>query len=408
MKYNSLVFLALVATVLAGCSGNDENVQHYTNKVFISAASLTNNVRIEENMAEVSREIVIGVAKPEDHNIAVSFKAAPELLDTYRNAYYDPKVVLLPAAHYDLSQAKAAITAGKITSDPLSVEFINLDQLDLDARYVLPVTIASADGVEILDSRRTLYYLFKEASLVNVAANMNDNWAWPGPDDWKDAAPVTNMSAFTLETLLYANAFKQTGDGNISTVMGIEDLFLIRIGDSGYPSNQLQVAYGAKDESGNVQRGDVSNASLKLQAGVWYHLAVTFDNGDIAVYLDGVKKASGKADYNVTSVNFATPHSDEEDGKPRCFWIGRSYNDERWLNGMLSETRIWKKALTDEEIAAPNHFYKVDTDSDGLVAYWKFDEGAGNVVKDHTAYGNHLSFKDTPTWADVELPVKEE
>ena len=40
---------------------------------------------------------------------------------------------------------------------------------------------------------------------------------------------------------------------------------------------------------------------------------------------------------------------------------------------------VW---LTSEEIASENHFYKIDPASDGLVAYWKFDDNTkGKIVK---------------------------
>ena len=75
-------------------------------------------------------------------------------------------------------------------------------------------------------------------------------------------------------------------------------------------------------------------------------------------------------------VNWGIPHSDESDGKPRCFWIGYSYNNERFLDADISEVRIWNRVLTQDEINAENHFYAVSEDAQNLVAYWKFDDGA--------------------------------
>ena len=72
--------------------------------------------------------------------------------------------------------------------------------------------------------------------------------------------------------------------------------------------------------------------------------------------------------------------------------------------------RVWNRALTEEEINAPNHFYKIDTDDpaqmEGLVAYWKFNEGTGNVIKDHSGYGNDLSTASSVVWKNVSLPEK--
>ena len=114
----------------------------------------------------------------------------------------------------------------------------------------------------------------------------------------------------------------------------------------------------------------------------------------------------------IDKINFAIPHSDETDGKERCFWIGHSYRlqsdgdlfYERRFDGMMGEVRLWNKALTSEEIASENHFYKIDPASDGLVAYWKFDEGAGKTIKDQTSYGNDLTVEKELKWVNVSLP----
>ena len=56
----------------------------------------------------------------------------------------------------------------------------------------------------------------------------------------------------------------------------------------------------------------------------------------------------------------------------------------------MTEIRIWNKALTADEINAPNHFYTVDPNSEGLFSYWKFVEGEGSTVADATGKGNPL------------------
>ena len=71
-----------------------------------------------------------------------------------------------------------------------------------------------------------------------------------------------------------------------------------------------------------------------------------------------MEKYSGRV--NLSSVSLGAAHSDESNGKPRCFWIGYSYNKDRFFDGVISEVRIWNRALTAEEIQATNHFYTVD------------------------------------------------
>lgn len=390
MKFNkfNIAVIALAAAAFVGCKNEDLSENHYDNKLFISATNFTDELLIKAGNVKDSRDIVAGIAKPVGNDISVTFAAAPELLDTYRKAYYDPEAILLPEENYAIAEPVTQIKAGSVTSPAVTVDFTNLGNLDRDMRYVLPVTIASVEGIALLPTARNVYYIFKGAALINIVAGIAENRAWP---DWKDASPVTNMRTFTLEALIYGNAFKN----QISTVMGIEGKFLIRLGDSGVEPNQVQVAC-------------VSNATsseLRLETNRWYHLAVTFDQGNIAVYLDGVAaKNLDRTNVGASSVNFGVEHSDESGGKPRCFWIGYSYASDRYLDGMISEVRIWNKVLTAEEINAPAHFYSVDPASDGLVAYWKFDDGAGATVKDHTSYGNDLTLDKAPKWTNVSLP----
>ena len=84
----------------------------------------------------------------------------------------------------------------------------------------------------------------------------------------------------------------------------------------------------------------------------------------------------------------------------RCLSVA----SDRYLDGKIAEVRIWNKTLSADEINAPTHFYTVDPASDGLVAYWKFDEGAGNKIKDYSVNGNDLTVDSVPGWTKVSLP----
>lgn len=104
-----------------------------------------------------------------------------------------------------------------------------------------------------------------------------------------------------------------------------------------------------------------------------------------------------------SSVNLGAKHHNEEDGS-RVFWIGYSYESARYFDGDLSEVRIWNRTLTREEITAPMHFYTVDPDSEGLISYWKFDDEAGNIIKDYSSSGYNLTCDKNPQWNKVSLP----
>lgn len=387
MKHLKLKLIALCfgAIAFTGCSGEDEAEHHFGNKLFLDVQNPVEEMVFRTGDAGTeTRTLTAAVALEAETDIHGTFVAAPSLVNTY-NQIYNAKAQALPDSMCTIEKPEVTITKGAVKSDPVTVTFSKLGYLDKDVIYVMPIELTGARGIDLLNSKTQAYFVFKGASLINVVSDMKENRAWP---DFKDWSELSNLRNFTLEALIYGNAFKN----QIATIMGIEGKFLVRAGDAGIPGNQIQVA-----SSRNLTSSD-----LQIETGKWYHLAVTFDAGNVVVYLNGVKKLEGSC--GTSYVNLGVVHSEEDNNKPRCFWIGYSYNNERYWDGMISEVRIWNKTLTADEINAENHFYTVDPKSEGLMAYWKFDEGTGKTVKDQTANGHDLTAEKDLKWVNVELP----
>lgn len=407
------IFIFAATLALVGCSKQDGS---FENKMFIKADSYRSEVRVatDEGVKTLKRNLSVAIAQPLENDIDVKVVKSPELLETYRKAWYEPTAELLPDENCNLEGLSTVLRGGDVASKDIELTFTGLDKLDYSKVYVLPVTIVS-DGVAVLERAKTMYYVVKEASLVNYVADLKINRSWPVWDNWDQ---VKNLETFTMEALINCHAFNN--ESKILTVMGVEDHFLVRIGDVTIPANQIQIACAYKDvEGGSTLRADLTDPSLQLKVDRWYHLAVTFNKGYIQVYLDGRLRAEKdltnigtvvrdgvQIPIEFKAVDFSAPHSDESDGKPRCFWIGYSYDSKRCLDGMIAEARLWNKVLSAEEINAPNHFYKLypsDINA-SLLAYWKFDDAAGKAVKDYSIYGNNLSSDHDILWRPVSLP----
>ena len=407
------IFIFAATLALVGCSKQDGS---FENKMFIKADSYRSEVRVatDEGVKTLKRNLSVAIAQPLENDIDVKVVKSPELLETYRKAWYEPTAELLPDENCNLEGLSTVLRGGDVASKDIELTFTGLDKLDYSKVYVLPVTIVS-DGVAVLERAKTMYYVVKEASLVNYVADLKSNRSWPVWDNWDK---VKNLEAFTMEALINCHAFNN--ESRILTVMGVEDHFLVRIGDVTIPANQIQIACAYKDvEGGSTLRADLTDPSLQLKVDRWYHLAVTFNKGYIQVYLDGRLRAEKdltnigtvvrdgvQIPIEFKAVDFSAPHSDESDGKPRCFWIGYSYDSKRCLDGMVAEARLWNKVLSAEEINAPNHFYKLypsDINA-SLLAYWKFDDAVGKAVKDYSIYGNNLSSDHDILWRPVSLP----
>ena len=151
-----------------------------------------------------------------------------------------------------------------MSSPAVNISFTVLDKLDYSKQYVVPVSISS-ENLPVLERSSIMYFVVKEASLVNYVADMKGNCAWPV---WDDFAQVKNLQTFTMECLVNCHAFNN--DSKILTIMGVEDHFLIRIGDVQIPTNQIQVACAVVDtEGGSTSRAHATDASLPLKKDRW-------------------------------------------------------------------------------------------------------------------------------------------
>lgn len=389
MKLKNIYFipLALAACVFAGCTDDTEN---FDNQLFVSSKTpstyfVKTTVQDAQN---ASGEFTLSIPKPSGQEVTFTIKADAGLVSVYEDTYYVSGVEMLPEGHYSFSTTEGKIVAGALKSEPIAISFTDLGALDFTKTYILPVTVANA-SINVLASANTYYYIFKGAALINKVANINKTNVYV---DWTNPNVVQNMKTMTAEVLIRPHSF----DHQISTLMGIEGQFLFRFGDNGVEPNQLQIATGS---------GNFTNESMVAPLETWTHIAVVYDSEvqTIKVYFNG-KLVGDFAGATYGPVNWGITHSDEADGKPRCFWIGYSYNNDRYLDGDISEVRIWNRTLTQDEINAQNHFYTVNEDAEGLVAYWKFDDGA-DIIRDYSSSGNNATASSTLSWGDVELPA---
>lgn len=380
--------LSTVVISVSACTTEKEKMDehHFVNKLFINTSISSEEILVKPSGSgvQVSRNLTVGTALKAANKITGRFVAAPEMLETYKLCCYDENAVALSDTMCVIDNADVTVEAGATYSTPATVTFTELEKLDRETVYVMPIALRDVDGIDVLESKTVVYYVFKGAALINVVANIAENRAYP---DFNNDSKFNNLTNFTMEALIRPQAFGR----QISTIMGIEGNFLLRIGDAGVPDNQLQIACSR----------NVTSSDIQFETGKWYHIAVAFDNGNVKVYINGSEKLSGNV--GSTRISLGAKHHNEDNGN-RVFWIGYSYAHDRYFDGDISEVRIWNKTLTKDEVNAPNHFYAVAPESEGLISYWKFDGGAGNVIKDYSSSGYDLTCDSNPKWNKVSLP----
>jgi hypothetical protein len=374
-KILSATLLIAAVSGLAACGDND--METYDNKAF-STSDKVNTILVVGTNNEENGTIKTAIAKPEDTEVKVTYGVDNSKVEAY-NGMYGEKAITVPSANYELQNAVSTIQKGALTGSDVTVHFKDLNSLDRDKVYVLPISVTSST-IDVLRSTKTTYFVIRGGALINTTADITKNFL-----KLKDAGTSTlgGMQNVSVEALVKVNVFGKL----ISTVMGIEGKFLLRAGDAGLADSQLQLA---------TSDGNVTDASWTIPTGEWVHIALTFNgaDGETAVYINGVKK--GSSQYSKYRGNI--------DWNTKGFYVGKSYDENRWLEGCVSEMRVWNRVLTADEIKAKNHFYTVDNASDGLVAYWKFNEGGGSEIADYTGHGNTLVANSSITWKSVSLP----
>lgn len=385
--------VVLTAAVLAsGCKHEDPDRTPFDNRVFMTDVTPV-RLLVERETSELEGLLAARTAKPVDEPVALTYSADESLVSLYNDANA-AAALPLPAENFRMDDPTAEIPAGGVSASECTVNFVGLDALDFseDQTYVLPVRLTEASGVDILTSRSVNFFVIREAALINVVGDIEGSYL---DVEWKDPSPVSSMTQMTAEALVRFRNF----DREITTLMGVEGKFLIRVGDSSFPSDQIQVTNGSYAKFPTV--GNTANA---LPVNEWVHIAVTYDSGRLCIYVNGKLQSSGTCGYG--AVNWGTYAAIDQEQSTRGFHIGYSYERKRELAGEIAEVRIWNRVLTADEIAAPDHFYTVDPASENLVAYWKFNDGAGNVVRDWSPYGNDATAPEGMKWTQVELPEK--
>lgn len=378
-----LIFPAIL--LLSACTNNDSFHKDFDNRIYIDAPSLEDMNPVRGYVDSVmTKSLRCAIAKPATKEIEITYEIDPSQIDIY-NEKNKTLAKLLPEEYYTFENEQALIAVDSARSTESKLLFHNMDKLDPDEDYILPLRISNATNIDILESERTIYYVFRLRPTIEFVADGDDNGffvTWTKPD------VVQHLSSFTLEALFYCRTFNVD---ILSSIMGIEGYFLIRTSDN--PKNVLQIA--------SIRNFNVTSNPLPTHQ--WQHVAVTFyaPTNHLCVYLNGEQVVdkenwiSGPEEYDFTT-KLTTGG----------FAIGYSYNEERPLHGMFSECRIWNLLRTPQQIK--DNAYYVDPQSEGLVAYWKFNEGFGNTINDHTGNRNHAYAKKDVTWHKVSLPESQE
>lgn len=149
-----------------------------------------------------------------------------------------------------------------------------------------------------------------------------------------------------------------------------------------------------------ISRTPAENEPLGYSSptGRWVHIATVYDGSDQYVYIDGV-------------LNATRPWPGQINLSTSPVLIGSGHFGQYW-GGLIDEVRIWNIARTQAQIQAAMNSRLVG-DEPGLMGYWPFDEGGGQVAGDASGNGNNGQLGNSsgidpadPLWVASGAPVQ--
>lgn len=217
-----------------------------------------------------------------------------------------------------------------------------------------------------------------------------------------DTSSIDTDCAFTLAGWVRINAYGAAKNSAVfakwhsSSTKGDYVLWISPIGQP--------IFSVANSESGTMLRYSVTGAGA-LPLDSWVHLAATYDNGVMALYVNGVKVA-GKTPSTLMRTEPGEYENDD-------LYIGSFYNDSFRLNGAVDEVRVYARALSAAEVkllidVAPPVFspkgqsvgssltVAISTDTAGASIYYTTD-GSTPSASNGTLYTGEIEITETQT-----------
>ena len=260
----------------------------------------------------------------------------------------------LPEANVSLNRKSTVIKAGSAVSEPVTAD-VNIDGFKNGVIYCLPLKITGTSTSQRPVPGEEYAFLVIRGYVYASAANLPGGSYFEMPTTVSD--PALSLEVCTMEIRVKANSWA-SANPFISSVIGVEENFLLRFGDISCDPNQLQLA----------GQGVSITSKAHFDTGKWY--CDLYINGE----LDSSTPMGGKG------INLGKVYNSK-------FAIGMSEKG-RYLNGQVSEARVWGRLLSPTElvngqcsIADPVK----EARENKLLGYWKLD--AENRGKDLTGNG---------------------
>jgi len=132
-----------------------------------------------------------------------------------------------------------------------------------------------------------------------------------------------------------------------------------------------------------------------ITTGKWVHIAATRQRstGEIQLFVNGTREASQVVPTQLNSLT----------SQP-LLTFGATTLDRHFFKGQVDEIRVFNIVRTEAALRATMN-ERLAGNEPGLVGYWRFDDGAGNVAIDSSPSAASFVLAGGPTWVPSDAPI---
>ena len=385
IRFSKYVALVIILASVFGC--DDAEMKTIDNGLYIQEAAPSNKFdqQIITQLVddeEVVKTLTVRLVRAMDHDVTVTLDIDPQLLEDYNNKN-EANYLVLPEEYRNFEKT-VTISAGNVSAPVIDLTIKPYSSSNGEA-YAIPIRITSVDGpIEMKGNANHLLYLLTSPHRQKAVIIKRGNRTT------KTFSTAIPMEQWTFEYWVKVDNITGSPTGDWEGLGNKNFRARIFVPDSQpLTFSDLTLRYYAVGANVQIPILQFQNSAGHFDTtgfwwpDTWYHIAYTYDGTTVTVYKDGVKDNSlaNSIDWTFKSLSFA---------------IG-SFGYEQQVE--FAQIRMWKKCLS-ENVIKDNMSRQVAGDSDGLIGYWKCDEGTGNELKDSSPNQNHVTLGGTPQWSE--------
>ncbi|MFZ5517960.1 MAG: LamG-like jellyroll fold domain-containing protein [Candidatus Zhuqueibacterota bacterium] len=240
------------------------------------------------------------------------------------------------------------------------------------------VTLLVSDGVnsDIVEMESAIHVFDGESALWFDGLNSKGACA--------ATASLNLMDALTIEAKISPSGWGETAGLGLGRIIDKKNIQLYVVGEHpSFSDHSLALQLTHADGTTSMSITEANSISLDT----WQHIAVSYDanSNQVRMYINGVEQSLFQT---------RTPSGSIKDNSADVLYIGNNATTTNTFHGAIDDVRLWNVVRSKEQIQQQINAY-LRGDENGLLAYWKMNEGFGDSLGDGSGHANEIALTGT-------------